>query len=165
MDSVLSWIKIPQFPQRRVILRPVNRRPAENDVVEHLHFHELPGPDQIARDLDVSLGWRRVAAWMVVNTKTMAAARAAMADLNTSRGCTRIVSSVPCDTCSTRIKRRRVLCRRAKTVRRCRRSRGFASRVSSPKANAAVGFPPAGRAPACVATSLKNGRSWEQAGA
>ena len=32
-----------------------------------------------------------------------------LADLNTSRGCTRIVSSVPWDTCSTRIKRRRVL--------------------------------------------------------
>jgi hypothetical protein len=38
----------------------------------------------------------------------MAAARAAMADWNTSRGCTRIVSSKPCDTCSTRIKRRLV---------------------------------------------------------
>ena len=128
---------------------PVNRRPAENDVVEHLRFHELPGPDQIARDLDVSLGWRRVAAWMVVNTKTMAAARAAMADLNTSRGCTRIVSSLPCDTCSTRIKRRRVLCRRAKTVRRCRRSRGVRQpSVIAQSKRKTVGFPPAGRAPA-----------------
>ena len=60
-------VKISQFAQRRIILRPFARRAADDDVVKHLDFQKLAGADQIARHLDVRLARRRVAAGMIVN--------------------------------------------------------------------------------------------------
>src|ERR1017187_171738 len=62
-----SRVKISQLAQRRIILRPLRRRAADDDVVHHFDFQKLPGADQIPRHLDVRLARRRVAARMIVN--------------------------------------------------------------------------------------------------
>ena len=52
-----SLRKIAKLAETTVVGRP------HDDVVEDLDFEELPGPDQIARDLDVRLGWGGIAAY------------------------------------------------------------------------------------------------------
>jgi len=60
-------VKIPQFTQRHVILLPLHRASANDDVVEHFDPKQLSRSNEITRDFDVGLGRRRVAAGMIVD--------------------------------------------------------------------------------------------------
>ena len=103
-----SRIKVAQFPERSVILRALLRFAAQDDMIQHINFQQLSGPNQIPCDFDVGFGWGRIAAGVVMHQDD-GRALAVMAARNTSRGCTRMVSMVPCEILSIRINLRRVL--------------------------------------------------------
>src|ERR1051325_8632205 len=58
---------IPQLPQRHIVLGPLLGGASDNDVIEHLDLEQLPGADQISRNLDVRFGGRRITAGMVMH--------------------------------------------------------------------------------------------------
>lgn len=68
----------------------------DDDVVADFDFHQLSRANQVARDFYVRLRWRGLPARMC--RSTTAAAAVMTATRNTSRGCTRMVSSVPMET-------------------------------------------------------------------
>jgi len=63
MGEALFVGKITKFAEGGIILGPVGRGPAHDEMVEHFNFHEFAGPSQVARDFDVGLAGRWVAAY------------------------------------------------------------------------------------------------------